>query len=90
MVKDLESHPLARMLAAGLKVTVNSDDPAYFGGYVNDNYVQVAEAVGLTCSDVVTLARNSFDASFLAEGAKRGFDDEVLGVARELGAAASG
>jgi adenosine deaminase len=90
VVKNLRSHPLARMLAAGLEVTVNSDDPAYFGGYVNDNYVQVAEAVGLTPSDVVTLARNSFDASFLPEGAKRGFDDEVLRVAREFGVAASG
>jgi adenosine deaminase len=90
VVKELESHPLARMLSAGLKVTVNSDDPAYFGGYVNDNYVQVAEAVGLTPADVVTLARNSFDASFLPEARKRRFDNEVLQVAREFGAAASG
>jgi adenosine deaminase len=89
VVKSIESHPLARMLAAGLKVTVNSDDPAYFGGYVNDNYVQVAEAVHLTPADVVTLARNSFDASFLPDAVKRGFDDEVLGVARESGVATS-
>jgi adenosine deaminase len=90
VVKSIESHPLARMLAAGLKVTVNSDDPAYFGGYVNDNYVQVAEAVHLTPADVVTLARNSFDASFLPDAVKRGFDDAVLGVAREFGVATSG
>jgi adenosine deaminase len=90
VVKNLESHPLARMLAAGLKVTVNSDDPAYFGGYVNDNYRQVAEALRLTPADLVALARNSFDASFLPEAAKRGFDDEVLDVARDFGVVMSG
>jgi adenosine deaminase len=89
VVKNLESHPLARMLAAGLRVTVNSDDPAYFGGYVNDNYVQVAEAVHLTPADVVTLARNSFDASFLPAAAKRGFDDQVLRIELESGVVVS-
>ena len=87
VVKNLASHPLARMLAAGLKVTVNSDDPAYFGGYVNDNYRQVAEAVQLTPADVVALARNSFDASFLPDAMKRGVDDEVSAVEREFGVA---
>jgi adenosine deaminase len=90
VVTNLESHPLARMLAAGLKVTINSDDPAYFGGYVNDNYVQVAEAVHLTPADVVALARNSFDASFLPDAAKRAFDGEVLAVAREFEVVPSG
>jgi adenosine deaminase len=85
VVKTLEAHPLARMLAAGLKVTVNSDDPAYFGGYVNDNYLQVADAVGLTTEDIVTLARNSFEASFLPDERKRECDQEVLSVARSAG-----
>jgi adenosine deaminase len=85
VVKTLEAHPLARMLAAGLKVTVNSDDPAYFGGYVNDNYLQVADAVGLTTDDIVTLARNSFEASFLPDERKREYDQEVLSVARSAG-----
>lgn len=67
VVKDLKSHPMKRMLALGLKPTVNSDDPAYFGGYLLDNYVQVAEATGLDASDLATLARNSFTGSFLAE-----------------------
>jgi adenosine deaminase len=84
VVKDLKEHPLARMLQAGLKVTVNSDDPAYFGGYVNDNYLQVAEAVGLTPNDVVTLARNSFDASFLSNAQKRKHNEQVLAVARKF------
>ena len=67
VVDDLKDHPMKRMLDLGLKATMNSDDPAYFGGYVNENYRQTAEAVGLTADDVVTLARNSFKGSFLSE-----------------------
>jgi adenosine deaminase len=52
------------MLARGLKVTINSDDPAYFGGYVNDNYNAVAEALDFTREELEQLAKNSFDASF--------------------------
>lgn len=64
-VERLEDHPLGRMLDAGLLATVNSDDPAYFGGYVNENYIQTAEAIGLSEAQIVELARNSFLASFL-------------------------
>ena len=69
VVGDLADHPLDRMLAAGLKATVNSDDPAYFGGYVADNYRAVAAARGLSQSDLAKLARNSFTGSFLPEEA---------------------
>ncbi len=62
---EMAEHPLRRMMDAGLLVTVNSDDPAYFGGYLTDNYVAVADALDLTPVDAVTLARNSFEASFL-------------------------
>jgi adenosine deaminase len=65
VVKELADHPLDRMLATGLKATVNSDDPAYFGGYVADNYRAVAAARGLSRADLVSLARNSFTGSFL-------------------------
>lgn len=65
VVEDLSSHPLKRMLQLGLKPTVNSDDPAYFGGYLADNWIAVAEAVGLTPGELVTLAKNSFTGSFL-------------------------
>ena len=85
VVKSLDAHPLRRMLEEGLRVTVNSDDPAYFGGYVNDNYRRVADALGLTAEDVVTLARNSFAASFLPDARKREYDAEVLEVARASG-----
>ena len=65
VVDDVTAHPLARMLRLGLKPTVNSDDPAYFGGYLNDNYRAVAHGLGLSREDLVTLAGNSFTGSFL-------------------------
>lgn len=65
VVDDLSQHPLRRILAAGLRATVNSDDPAYFGGYVNANFVAVADALDLTRDEILTLARNSFTGSFL-------------------------
>jgi adenosine deaminase len=69
VVGTLDQHPLATMLEHGLCATVNSDDPAYFGGYVGDNLAGVAQALGLDDAAVVQLARNSFEAAFL--------DDEV-------------
>ncbi|MCI2415894.1 adenosine deaminase [Saccharopolyspora sp. K220] len=65
VVDDLAQHPLRTMLAEGLLVTINSDDPAYFGGYVEDNFTAVRDALGLGEEDIRTLARNSFHASFL-------------------------
>ena len=65
VVDSLRDHPLPKMLDAGLLTTVNSDDPAYFGGYAGDNFVAVAEALGLSDDVLVTLARNSFEASFI-------------------------
>ena len=62
---DLRNHPLKAMLNLGLKATVNSDDPAYFGGYMNENYTAVAEALDLKKDDIVTLARNAIEISFL-------------------------
>ena len=70
VVDDLKDHPVPEMLRRGLHVTLNSDDPAYFGGYVNDNYIRLAEAVGLTREQVTQLARNSFEGSFMSEPEK--------------------
>ncbi len=67
---QLEDHNLKRLLDSGVIVTVNSDDPAYFGGYVLDNYVALAEALDLTTDDLVVLAGNSIKASFLPTTAK--------------------
>lgn len=65
VVGDLADHPIDRMLALGLRATINSDDPAYFGGYIADNYRAAAAARGLTRAQLVQLARNSFIGSFL-------------------------
>jgi len=71
VVNDLKDHPLRRMLQLGLRATVNSDDPAYFGGYVNENFRAVTKALGLTKAELVTLAKNSFLGSFLDEAEKQ-------------------
>jgi len=67
----IESHNLKRLLERGLCVTVNSDDPAYFGGYLLENYLAVQEALALTREQILLLARNSIEASFLAPAGKR-------------------
>ena len=64
---NLTLHPLKRMLEQGMLVTVNSDDPSYFGGYLNENFIAIQQALSLTVDDIVTLARNSFRASFMSD-----------------------
>jgi adenine deaminase len=71
VVKDLKKHPLKKMMEKGLLVTINSDDPAYFGGYVEENYLAVAKALKLSKKDIYQLAVNSFKASFLKEEVKK-------------------
>lgn len=70
VVDDITDHPIDRMLALGLKATVNSDDPAYFGGYVGDNYRAIVKGRGLDKAALGTLARNSFTGSFLPDAEK--------------------
>jgi adenosine deaminase len=70
VVGDIADNPLKTMLDAGLKATVNSDDPSYFGGYVNANYRAVADALDLSKDELLTLARNSFTGSFLGDADK--------------------
>lgn len=77
VVEKLADHPLKKMLDAGLVVTVNSDDPAYFGGYVGDNFEGIVEALKLSDDDVIALAKNSFEASFLDDVTKRRFIGEI-------------
>jgi len=72
VVKDLKDHPLKTMLDKGLMATVNSDDPAYFGGYMNENFIAVAEALDLSQEDIYKLVVNSFEASFLSDAEKSG------------------
>ncbi|MBA4265241.1 MAG: adenosine deaminase [Comamonadaceae bacterium] len=73
VVSDLAQHPMKRLLDAGLCATINSDDPAYFGGYMNANFAQTVQALGLSSEDVITLARNSFEASFVSEARRADF-----------------
>ena len=68
---DLAQHNLGRLLEHGLAATVNSDDPAYFGGYINDNFTQTFAALGLGVREAYALARNSFEAGFIEEAARR-------------------
>jgi len=77
---NLEDHSIKRLLDQGVRVTVNSDDPSYFGGYVLENYVGIADALDLTREDLVSLARNSIEASFLANEDKLVLLAELDGV----------
>ena len=85
-VADLSVHPIKRMLESGLRATVNSDDPAYFGGYVHDNFVAIVDSLRLTDAQVVALAENSFRGSFLdAQSIDRQLQDiarycEAIGI----------
>ena len=82
VVDDLKNHPIPEMLRRGLHVTLNSDDPSYFGGYVNDNYSRLADAVGLTRNQITQLARNSFEGAFLPEAEKAARIAEVDAYAK--------
>ena len=70
VVKDLKDHPLKKMMDLGLKVTINSDDPAYFGGQVNKNYEEIQKALNLTKEDIYQLVKNSFNYSLLKDTEK--------------------
>lgn len=86
VVKDMTDHPLKKMLDSGLRATINSDDPSYFGGYLNDNYRAVAGALALSKEDLTTLAVNSFLGSFLSPDEKAAHIKRVTDYADEFGA----
>ncbi len=81
----MEDHNLKRLLDRGLCVTVNSDDPAYFGGYVAENYRAVARALGLSRADVTQLASNSIEASLLPDAQKREWQQKIRAFAAHGG-----
>jgi adenosine deaminase len=74
---SMRDHNLGKLLESGLAVTINSDDPAYFGGYMNDNFVATFEGLGLNKGHAKQLAQNSFKASFLDQAVKQKYLDEV-------------
>jgi adenosine deaminase len=75
--EKLADHNIGALLDAGLVATINSDDPAYFGGYMNENFLQTFEATGLTARHAYQLARNSFEASFIDDAAKARYIGEL-------------
>jgi len=77
VIQNMEEHPLKKMLHKGLVVTVNSDDPAYFGGYINENFKAVADALLLNKEELAQLARNSFEGSFLSAEEKSMYLDSI-------------
>lgn len=85
VVDDMHNHPLPAMLDAGLCVTINSDDPAYFGGYMNENFLAISDALNLSRDQLGLLCRNSFKAAFISDRRR----DELMGnLAQYLRAAA--
>ena len=77
VVDDLRNHPLKKMMDLGLKVTINSDDPAYFGGQVNQNYIDIQKALNLTKQQLYELANNSFQYSLLENSMKKVYLEEL-------------
>ena len=77
VVENLKDHPLLQLMDAGVMVTINSDDPAYFGGYMNENYVRLASALNLSKRQITDLAINSFKSSFLSEIDKEKFINQI-------------
>jgi adenosine deaminase len=83
VVRDLRDHNLARLLRAGVHVTIHSDDPAYFGGYIGDNYRRTTEALDLSADELVQIARHAVDAAFLAPQRKAALHAEIDSVSRQ-------
>jgi len=77
VVSNLTEHPLKEMLNKGLVATVNSDDPAYFGGYINENFIAVTEALDLSTEDIYQLIINAFSGSFLEQKVKNQYLEQV-------------
>ena len=80
VVDDMADHNIRRLLQQGVHVTVNSDDPSYFGGYMNDNFIAIAESLDLTADELKTLAINSFEASFISDEEKLKWTNEIKGL----------
>jgi adenosine deaminase len=78
---DLRTHNFAKLLRAGVAVTINSDDPAYFGGYIADNYRAIADATELTFEELVVCAENAARAAFVPEPRKQGLLAQIRAVA---------
>ena len=81
VVDDMAQHNIRRLLQQGVQVTVNSDDPSYFGGYMNDNFIAITDALDLTAAELKQLALNSFEASFISAEEKQKWAAEIAAIA---------
>lgn len=77
VVDDMQQHNIRRLLQQGVHVTVNSDDPSYFGGYMNDNFIAIAEALDLSNEELKQLAINSFEGSFITDADKEQWINQI-------------
>jgi adenosine deaminase len=82
---DLAQHPIKRLLDMGVCVTINSDDPAYFGGYINDNFLRTFESLGLDAHDAISFAKCSFEASFMPDLQKKVWYEKLADFAQSHG-----
>ena len=73
----MAQHNIRRLLQHGLHVTVNSDDPSYFGGYMNDNFIAITKALDLSNDELKQLAKNSFEASFISDAEKQKLSQQI-------------
>ena len=80
VVQDMAEHNIRRLLQQGVHVTVNSDDPSYFGGYMNDNFIAIAEALDLSNDELKQLAINSFEASFIEDAEKQQWISKITSL----------
>ena len=81
VVDDMAEHNIQRLLKQSVHVTVNSDDPSYFGGYMNDNFIAIAEALDLSHDEIKVLAKNSFEASFISNEQKQKWNNQIDALA---------
>ena len=73
----MAQHNISRLLQQGVHVTVNSDDPSYFGGYMNDNFIAITKALDLSNDELKQLAKNSFEASFISDAEKQKWSQQI-------------
>lgn len=83
VIQDLKEYPLREMMMANLLVTLNSDDPAYFGGYMNENFIATAEALNLTKEEIATLIKNGFEATWLTDEEKSKWKSEIDRIVKD-------
>ena len=74
---EMKNHNYRELLRKGLITTINSDDPAYFGGYINQNFLETAEALGLTKEELAQSSKNAFNASFISDDIKKSYCAQV-------------